>query len=225
MTTKTLNDRVIEAKALANLSRITSRDKHGRVNTVLVPGSEATRNQVIIRRYNGAIVSCECRKEAGGIGYAPCQGNIHGVCRHSIAAIMVAMKDQGYTPRFRKDAVEANKFATKHLDEVLTNPDSGLPVVFTLKSNSHAKNMLYFIGLDSAIIELKADAAKAKKLVYGFRGNWQGVAPEEISVEVGKHEIERELAEFTLRTAGFDGTDDDGHPGHPNNYGDFNGVR
>lgn len=147
-TPKTLNERVIEAKAIASLGRITSRDSHGRVRTVIVPGSAASQNRVIIRRHNGSIVSCECHKIIPN-GDIPCQGNIHGVCRHSIAAIFISMADQGYTPRFRKDLEQAKQLAAAQSKIALSNPDTGNPVVLTLKSFQHANHMLHFAALET----------------------------------------------------------------------------
>lgn len=213
---KTLNDRVIEAKALASLSKIVSRDKHGRVSVVLVPGSEATRNQVIIRRFAGGIISCECRKEAGAHGYIPCNGNLKGVCRHSIAAVMVAMADQGYIPRFRKDLDNAHAFGKAHADEALTNPETGNPCIFTLKSREHLKNCLYMVVLETAVLELKIHD----------QSSWMGVPPEARQREydsvdtMAARRTQLDEAELAGRM-----NSDDSHPGHPNHYGDFGGVR
>jgi hypothetical protein len=151
---KTLNDRVIEAKMMASLSKIESRDNHGRVKTVLVPASNATFNHVIIRRSNNGIISCECRKITP-IGYIPCQGNLKGVCRHSLAAMFVAMNDNGYTPRFRHDYKDAWNHCMRNIDVMLTDIHTGqMPYVFTLNSHQ-GKGVLYFVAEEDSAVALK----------------------------------------------------------------------
>lgn len=190
---KTLNDRVLEAKALASLSKIQTRDKHGRVHTVIVPGSNATRNHVIIRRFNGGIISCECRKEVSGNNYVPCNGNLSGVCRHSIAAIMVAMGDQGYTPRFRKSYNDIKAYARQHDNVLLPNHDIGGPAILILKSHAHFNNYLHFVAVENAAVELgKLSARKAYNLAgESTVSGWHDIAPEEDALESIEAEVER----------------------------------
>lgn len=153
MTVKTLNDRVLEAKVMATLSRITNRRTDGRATVVIVPGSQASQNQVIIRRLPGGVVTCECRKCQGKNGMAVCKGNLSGFCRHSLAAIWLAMEDRGYIPRFRTSLPAAKKLAIKWQKYALEH--EGEPVVITLQShqNSNAKK-LYMVALDATAMEL-----------------------------------------------------------------------
>lgn len=145
---KTLNERVLEAKMMASLSKVESRDKHGRARTVLVPASEATLNQVIIRRYTNGVITTECRKQAGKAGYIDCPGNHNGVCRHSLAAIFKSLSEQGYTPRFRQEYEDALKFGLKHADVTFTNPDNSSFILFTLTSHQGKHAQLYFVAVE-----------------------------------------------------------------------------
>lgn len=157
---KTLNERTIEAKFMAGLSKVTQHDRHNRARTVRVPGSDATQNDVIIRRYNGGIITTECLKLAGHAGHKACPGNEHGVCRHSIAAIIKSLAEQGYTPRFRKTEKAALKLAQHHAAVALTNPDDiSKPIVFTLRSHQGNHAALYFVALDDSALR----TAKATK--------------------------------------------------------------
>lgn len=148
---KSLNDRVVEAKFMAPLGKITARDKHNRVRAVVMPGSEGKQYRIIIRRFDAAVISCECSLLTN-IGDQTCQGNIHGVCRHSIAAIIKAMADQGYTPRFRKSLDQIKQFAHTQRAIAMTNADTGNPIIFTLKSNVHNKHALYFVALETDLL-------------------------------------------------------------------------
>lgn len=151
---KSLNDRVIEAHAIASLGRILSRDRRGRVTAVCVPASEATQNHVIIRRKDGGVITTECRKEAGHIGYVDCLGNLSGVCRHSLAAIIIAMRDMGYIPRFRRSLDDAKQLA-KRMKDVTLSDQYGEPVVMTFQSHQGRHSKLYFVAIGVAAMELK----------------------------------------------------------------------
>lgn len=156
-TPKTLNDRVLEANAIAALGKIVGRDRHNRVNSVIVPGSMATQNHVIIRRSvaDGIVtVTTECTKMAGYNGHQACKGNLSGFCRHSLAAIKLAMEDAGYAPRFRSEYENAEKFAQAHKDVALEF--EGQPVVFTLRSwQSRNAKPVYMVAIDTTANELK----------------------------------------------------------------------
>lgn len=142
---KSLNTRVVEAKLLASLSTITSKDNHGRARTIEVPGSDGARYRVIIRRGFNTIET-ECSKSMGHSGHAHCQGNMSGVCRHSIAATIKSMEEAGYIARFRKDRGQAAKLAYRMANVALTT--DGGPVVLTVKSHNGKHAELYFIALE-----------------------------------------------------------------------------
>lgn len=159
-TPKTLNERAIEAKFMAGLSKVMQHDKHHRARTVRVPASDATQNDVIIRRFNGAIITTECLKLAGHAGHKACSGNEHGVCRHSLAAIIKSLAEQGYTPRFRRSEQAALKLAQHNSTVVLTNPDDvSKPIIFTLRSHQGNHATLYFVALEDAAVKAAKKAA------------------------------------------------------------------
>jgi hypothetical protein len=101
---KQFKDRVAEARAAARFGTILTRDREGRARVVLVPGHNMTTHRVIIRRYKddeiGNYISAECHKEAGPAGHIPCNGNMAGVCYHSMAAIIIAVEDAERTASF-----------------------------------------------------------------------------------------------------------------------------
>lgn len=144
-TIKTLNQRVNEAHLLASLSAVTSKDNHGRARTIEVPGSAGAKYQVTIRRTN-ATLKVECFKCLGNLGRDYCPGNLSGVCRHSIAAVIKSMGDAGYVPRFRKSKPQAIKLADKLFHISLTG-DNG-PVVLTVKAYNGNHAELYFVALE-----------------------------------------------------------------------------
>lgn len=151
--TKNLNDRVLEAKAIASLGKISQRDKHNRVSVVTVPGSEGTLNQVIIRRHDNCIISTECRKHASTYGFNTCKGNLSGFCRHSIAAIIIAMNDAGYKPLFRTNSIVAGKLAVAKHETALEF--DGEPAVFTLRSwQSKSAKPIFMVAIDQTAEEL-----------------------------------------------------------------------
>ena len=104
-----MEDRFEVAKFVAKsgLAHVTSRDYVGMVKTVIVPGSEAKQYNVILRRGLGYIAA-ECQLLTGG-GAIPCEGGRETLCRHSIAAIIVAALDKGKVVSFAKDEKAANK--------------------------------------------------------------------------------------------------------------------
>jgi len=149
---KTLNERVLEAKMIARLGKIMSRDAKGRVKSVMLPGSEATMNRVILRRtFNGLLV--ECHKICGRMGHKDCLGNCSGVCRHAIAAIIAALEDMGYVAKFRRNEEQAKAVAHRNKDTALAD-DNGEPVVLTVRSTQGRKNALYLVAIDKTAEEL-----------------------------------------------------------------------
>lgn len=107
-------DRVDEARAASRFGRIVKRDAEGRPTVIQLPGHNASRYRVILRRehINGiAVMSAECAKEAGPIGHIHCNGNMAGVCYHSIAAMVLVAEDSGYKVSFTKDVNVATRLA------------------------------------------------------------------------------------------------------------------
>jgi len=93
-----LKERTTKARAAARFGHVLSRDKEGRVKTVLLPGTDGKQYQVILRRRGG--LSTECRLDTGH-GHLACAGNSNGhVCYHSLAAVTLASRDAGLTARF-----------------------------------------------------------------------------------------------------------------------------
>ena len=93
-----LSERTTKARAAAQFGKITSRDRDGRVKTVLVPGSDGKQYQVILRRSPG--LSTECRLDTGH-GHLACKSNANGyICYHSMAALTLASIDKGLSVRF-----------------------------------------------------------------------------------------------------------------------------
>ena|SRR3972149_968959 len=93
---------------------VLQRDSKGRAKELLVPGSEAKRYRVILRRPKSEVLTiiAECALEVG-IGYIDCPGNSRKgdkgtICYHSRAAIDRAIGDAGYKASWAqsKDAAE-----------------------------------------------------------------------------------------------------------------------
>ena len=150
--TRNLNDRVLEAKAIAGLGKVMGKQGK-RITSVIVPASNGTMNQVFIRRQPNAVITTECRKQVGGGNHVPCKGNLSGFCRHSLAAITMAMDEAGYKPHFRSRHDDAEKFAKRNHELALEH--NGQPVVFTLKSWQSGKaKPLYMVAIDTVAEEL-----------------------------------------------------------------------
>ena len=104
-----LSERTTHARAAARFGKVLSRDRDGRVKTVLLPGTDGKQYQVILRRRGG--LSTECRLDTGH-GHLACAGNSNGhVCYHSIAAVQVASKDAGLSARFCATEKAATRLA------------------------------------------------------------------------------------------------------------------
>lgn len=146
---KTLNQRTHEAKFMAEFTKITQRDKHNRVTVVVVPASNASQNRVIIRRSVAnkmPIISTECAKHVAGNNLTGCLGNHAGFCRHSLAAVRVALADQGYKPLFRRNLEEAKKLAARQNGNSFSD-DAGETYVFDLVSFQGKRAHLYMVAV------------------------------------------------------------------------------
>lgn len=149
MTYKTLNTRAHEAKFMAEFSKIQKRDRHNRITVVVVPASKASQNMVIIRRSvkdGMPIISAECAKHVAGNNLIGCPGNHKGFCRHSLAAVRVALADQGFKPLFRRSLEDAIKLAGKQNGNSFSN-DAGETYVFDLVSTQGKRAHLYMIAV------------------------------------------------------------------------------
>lgn len=146
---KTLNERTHEAKFMAEFSQIIKRDKHNRVSVVVVPASNASQNRVIIRRSVAnrmPVISAECAKHVSGNNLVGCLGNHAGFCRHALAAIRVALADQGFEPRFRRSLTDAKALAARQNGNSFSN-EAGDTYVFDLVSTQGKMSHLYMVAV------------------------------------------------------------------------------
>jgi len=96
-----------KAKLIAKFCKIKDRDKEGRIKSVLVPGSDAKRYRVILRRERGHLTT-ECLLITGG-GCLACAGNTRTVCYHSIAALLVVAVEKETKMSICKNEASARK--------------------------------------------------------------------------------------------------------------------
>ncbi len=146
---KTLNERTHEAKFMAEFAQIVKRDKHNRVTVVVVPASNASQNRIIIRRRVAnkmPVMSTECAKHLVGNNLTGCLGNHAGFCRHSLAAVRVALADQGFKPLFRRSLEDAVKLAGKQNGNSFSDED-GNAYVFDLVSFQGKLAHLYMVAV------------------------------------------------------------------------------
>lgn len=81
--------RIQKARLVANLGlcKVMRRDRLGRVNHVLVPGSDGKQYNVYLKREKGLVAECQL---ITGVGEKPCQGNHVTLCTHCMSALLVA---------------------------------------------------------------------------------------------------------------------------------------
>lgn len=79
-------------------------DSQKRPSVLHVPGHGGRIYKVIIRRESG--LSVECLLDTGN-GEIPCQGNSHGLCYHSYAALEKAAESKGFKVYFCADESKA----------------------------------------------------------------------------------------------------------------------
>lgn len=97
--------------ALIQLIGVTQRDKNGKPTVLTVPGTSGKRYRVILRR-KGRVISAECALEAGAkLGHITCRGNrcAKQLCKHSMAAIEFAIREQGMLGHWCETIEDANK--------------------------------------------------------------------------------------------------------------------
>lgn len=105
--------RLYEARAAAKFSRVVARDVHGRVTAVMVPGHDSKQYEVVIKRGKDHFET-ECflflDKDVNYLKHSPhCQGNSHGLCYHSLAAILVAAQEAHLEIGFSENEAAARK--------------------------------------------------------------------------------------------------------------------
>lgn len=105
---KTLKVRVQKAKQALSFIGVTQRDKNGKPKTLIVPGSNGAKYQVILRR-SGRVITAECAKELGQLGCENCKGNSHSLCYHSIAAIEFSLREAGFKSHWCETEEDAQR--------------------------------------------------------------------------------------------------------------------
>lgn len=146
---KTLNQRTHEAKYMAEFSQIAKRDQHNRVTVVVVPASNASQNRIILRRRvinKMPMISTECAKHVAGNNLVRCLENHSGFCRHSLAAVRVALTDQGFKPLFRRNLDDAKALAARQNGNSFSNK-AGKTYVFDLVSTQGKRAHLYMVAV------------------------------------------------------------------------------
>lgn len=108
-----LPDRIKKAKAALNFAKVNQYDTDGKVKSVLVPGSNGKQYQVIIRRNRG-VMSTELLLVVNGQTVKPAYSKT--LTYHSLSAVMIAAKEQGYNVTWtanREDAVRLSRIGGK----------------------------------------------------------------------------------------------------------------
>ena len=120
-----LETRVKKAKHIKTFTTV-QKYQNGKPRVILVPGSEAKRYQVIVRRLDAKTISTECRCETG-VGHVSCPGNSNGyVCYHSIAAVIRSA--DGYKVSFcsnREDAQRLQHLAKGTIGNLVSHQGNG----------------------------------------------------------------------------------------------------
>lgn len=103
--TAALGARSRKARAAILFAKVLDHDSQGRVTKVLLPGSDGTQYQVILRR-NGHI-SAECNCMVLG-GLKPCAGNTVTLCYHCMGAVIIAARAELLSVSFcdKREAAE-----------------------------------------------------------------------------------------------------------------------
>ena len=115
-----------------------TRDKYGRPTTVIVPGTQGKRYHVIIRRFDNALITVECRLIAGRCGFLGCPGNgprkgKETICYHSRAAVNFALKEVKMTGSWCESLSDAKRLS--HLGGV----------IFKVKSHQNRTGVAYLV--------------------------------------------------------------------------------
>jgi hypothetical protein len=108
---KNLPSRIAKARAAIAFAKIMQRNKQGQIKSVVLPGSEGKRYQVIVRRSNKRL-STELLLLTGNCGHIKPKYSAQ-ITYHQMAAIMMAASEAGY-----KIAWAANYQDTKRLERL-----------------------------------------------------------------------------------------------------------
>lgn len=108
MATLTLQDRVQEARKGIRFAKILKRDRFDRPTSILVPGSESKRYEVLIKRPGSGMMVCECFLDTPG-GHKRCPGSLVSVCYHMMMALTKAAEEKGLHVSFVENEIKADK--------------------------------------------------------------------------------------------------------------------
>lgn len=115
-----------EARKAVSFIGVLKSDKLNRPLSLLVPGHDGRRYQVILRREPGSL-SGECLLEGNGQGHiGSCEGSAHSLCYHVLASVLKAAQCNGRTVSFTNDARTLKNLKNVH--------SKSNPVTFTLYS-------------------------------------------------------------------------------------------
>ena len=103
-----LPERIQKAKAAMLFAKVSQYDTEGKVKAVFVPGSEGKQYQVIIRRKAGSMTT-ELLLIVNNNSVKPTYA--HNLTYHSLAAIMIAAKEQGYNVTWTANRLDAVKLS------------------------------------------------------------------------------------------------------------------
>ena len=133
-----------------NFVGVTQYDQKGRPKVLLVPGSEAKRYQVILRRYQLINedgnplkkITAECRLETGR-GHLGCPGNSRKrhqhqetICYHARAAIDYVIEDAGFKAYWctsQKDAMREHRMIGGFIMQAASHQNSAVAWIIVVK--------------------------------------------------------------------------------------------
>ena len=128
---KNLPSRIAKAKAAIAFAKVIQRNKDRQIKSIVLPGSEGKRYQVIIRRDNKRL-STELLLLTGNCGYIKPRYSAQ-ITYHQMAAIMMAANEAGY-----KIAWAANVNDAKRLERLGGK-------LFCLHNFDNPSNLMYGI--------------------------------------------------------------------------------
>lgn len=103
-----LPNRVEKAKAAMQFAKVTQRDKDGKIRSVILPGSEGKRYQVILRRDNRGLTS-ELLLLVNNSQLKP--GYTNQITYHQMAAVQMAANGNGYKVAWCANKNDAERLA------------------------------------------------------------------------------------------------------------------
>lgn len=108
------------ARNVKEFVHVLSRDDQGRPTRLLVPGHEGRRYQVSLSRNGGLVAHCEqlgYRDHSPMLPVAICEGSLHNICYHILAACMAAAEEQSKEIRWSLFDEADTKRAAAILDD------------------------------------------------------------------------------------------------------------